>query len=565
MKDIKTKERVNRYIKVLDKKQNMHNMKNTNISQKDGLNEDTTEHNEDPTRHAVDKVIQSHNRTMVLSAYKIIKHKKKSKKGKENEQRENISEELLNTFGANDITNEVEAPLRNYASTHSDSSRDHSTYNSVSEKLGRQHIKNKYNNTDASFQSTPIPDIPIIKTKHSFKHEKAPNTAHEPSYIKSMRSLAIKKLKEKLAEAKQNPIKTVLTMAFSGIKGTANGTRKVIRGIQTIIGLGFSFLLLFVFLLFISIFAYLSYDSGVYTSSKPLSPEVLEYADTVRHYAEQNEIEEYTALLLAIMMQESGGKGTDPMQASECGYNEKYPREPNGITDPDYSIEVGVKNFADCLKKAKAEDPYDMEHIYLALQGYNYGQAYIKWAIDNFGGWTRANAKVYSDQMQAKLNTTGYGDVNYVAHVLQYYHFGDSDIVKIAVAQIGNIGGKPYWSWYGFNNRVEWCACFVSWCADQAGLIDKGLVPKFAYCPTGAQWFIDHNAWRNRTAVPIPGDIIFFDWEGDGITDHVGIVIEVDSQTVYTVEGNSTNDECRKNSYPIGSQYIYGYGSVKSN
>lgn len=89
--------------------------------------------------------------------------------------------------------------------------------------------------------------------------------------------------------------------------------------------------------------------------------------------------------------------------------------------------------------------------------------------------------------MKAKLQVSIYGDPNNVNHVLQYYHIGNNDIVKIALTQLGNVGGKPYWSWYRFSNRVEWCACFVSWCANEAGLIEKGVIPKFAYCPTGIQ------------------------------------------------------------------------------
>lgn len=217
--------------------------------------------------------------------------------------------------------------------------------------------------------------------------------------------------------------------------------------------------------------------------------------------------------------------------------------------------------FADCLKEAKPKDSLDMQKIYLALQGYNYGKAYIPWAITNFNGYTRANAKVFSDEMKAKLQTDIYGDPNYVNHVLQYYHVGNGDIVKVALTQVGNVGGKTFWSWYGFELRVEWCACFVSWCANEAGLLEKGLIPKFAYCPTGIQWFKEHNQWMNREQTPQPGYIIFFDWQGDGISDHVGIVERFENGTIYTIEGNS-NNECRRNSYSVNSEIIAGYGTI---
>lgn len=136
---------------------------------------------------------------------------------------------------------------------------------------------------------------------------------------------------------------------------------------------------------------------------------------------------------------------------------------------------------------------------------------------------------------------------------------GDGEIVTVALSQIGNVGGEPYWSWYGFNSRVEWCACFVSWCANECGYIDAGVIPKFAGCVNGVQWFKDRGQWLDGSAEPVPGMIIFFDWESDGETDHVGIVEKVENGTVYTVEGNS-GDSCRINQYPVGHYQIYGYG-----
>ena len=133
---------------------------------------------------------------------------------------------------------------------------------------------------------------------------------------------------------------------------------------------------------------------------------------------------------------------------------------------------------------------------------------------------------------------------------------GNEAIIELAKAQVGNVGGQPYWSWYGFNSRVEWCACFVSWCIKQAGYSE----PRFAACASqGVPWFKEHGQWAagNYTDVA-PGDVIFFDWDGGG-ADHVGLVIGTDGTNVYTVEGNS-GDACKIKSYPLTSQYIHGYG-----
>ena len=135
------------------------------------------------------------------------------------------------------------------------------------------------------------------------------------------------------------------------------------------------------------------------------------------------------------------------------------------------------------------------------------------------------------------------------------------DIVAVALSQVGNVGGQPYWSWYGFSSRVEWCACFVSWCSDQCGYIESGAMPKHSYCPTGVEWFRSRGQWQDRNSIPAPGTIIYFDWGGDGVADHVGIVESCDGSIVYTIEGNA-NNACKQLSYAVGDRRILGYGSI---
>ena len=139
---------------------------------------------------------------------------------------------------------------------------------------------------------------------------------------------------------------------------------------------------------------------------------------------------------------------------------------------------------------------------------------------------------------------------------------GNGDLVAVAQSQVGNVGGAPYWSWYGFSSRVEWCAIFVSWCVEQCGLLDSGAVPKFSGVGTGVNWFQSRGQWLPGSATPEPGMLIFFKWYGSDslIADHVGIVERVENGRVYTIEGNS-NDMVRRNSYPIGYGEILGYGA----
>lgn len=137
---------------------------------------------------------------------------------------------------------------------------------------------------------------------------------------------------------------------------------------------------------------------------------------------------------------------------------------------------------------------------------------------------------------------------------------GSEGMVEVARSQLGQVGGEPYWSWYGFPSRVEWCAIFVSWVADQNGFIADGRFPKFAGCSVGESWFRSADAWQERGYQPSPGEIIFFDWHGDGFPDHVGIVESSDGSTVYTIEGNWA-DSVHTDAYPINSSQIYGYGT----
>ena len=328
-------------------------------------------------------------------------------------------------------------------------------------------------------------------------------------------------------------------------------------------------LILIPFMAIIGLTSILSGSGDGHSEAAPLSAEVEAYRPMIRLYAAQHGIPEYDDLIAAVMMQESCGQGTDPMQASESGYNTRYPHAPNSITDPEYSIDVGVHTLADVLNMAAVENPIDLDRISLALQGYNFGPGYISWALANYGGYSELNAIEFSDMMAAQYGWAGYGDKAYVSHVLRYYPVGrtfmgegNTAMVAVAQSQIGNVGGEPYWRWWGLDYRVEWCAMFVSWCADQCGYLDAGVLPKMEGVRPYVDWFIERGQWQGRDYKPIPGDIIFFDWESDGLADHIGIVEKVENGIVFTIEGNS-NDSCGERFYAIKSDSIYGYGIIE--
>ena len=365
------------------------------------------------------------------------------------------------------------------------------------------------------------------------------------------------------AKATAEATKTAVRATIAAVKVIIAGTKALI---SALIAGGWVSVVIILIVVLLGCAVSLFGGGGGSNAYTPVSAEVEAYEPLIQKYAKQYGIPEYVELIKAVMMQESGGRGLDPMQAAEGSFNTRYPHEPNGIQDPEYSIQCGVQELKAALISAEVENPIDMEHIKLALQGYNFGNGYISWAKTNYGGYSYTNAVEFSTMQAQRLGWESYGDTQYPAHVLRYYPYGraftsggNQAIVEVALTQLGNEGGQPYWSWYGFDGRVEWCACFVSWCADQCGYLDSGIVPKFAGCVDGANWFKGNGQWQDRNYEPTAGTIIFFDWENDGETDHVGIVEKCENGVVYTVEGNS-GDACRQNQYSVGSSSIYGYG-----
>ena len=404
-----------------------------------------------------------------------------------------------------------------------------------------------------------------IKTQASMQKQQMEKS------LQAMQKARAAQMARKSAQASAESGKAVLQVTGKGSKLSVQGiTAAIQKGVvalekmgKWIAGGGGAFLLAFI--LIAGIIAGAAFSSSS-ENSESLSDEVLAYTSVIQQYASQYGIPEYVSAIQAIMMQESGGRGTDPMQCSESPYNTKFSHSPGSITDSNYSIEVGVQTFADCISQAGCSSPQDMDKLKLAWQGYNYGNGYIRWALQR-GGYTEANALQFSQEQAASHGWSSYGDPEYVPHVMRYYSggslfaglFGNQQIVSVAMGQIGNSGGQKFWSWYGFDSRVEWCACFVSWCADQSGLIESGNVPKFSLCSEGVTWFQGKNKWQSGGTTPSAGMIIFFDWNHDGTSDHVGIVEKCEGGRVYTIEGNSS-DQVRQRTYAVDYGAIMGYG-----
>ena len=438
---------------------------------------------------------------------------------------------------------------------------------------GQKMIKTTARNTEKAVKATAKGTVKT--TEKGIKTAQATSKAAIKTTETSVKTAqavakASAKTAQKAAQAAKATAKATAEATKATVRATIAAVKAIIAGTKALISalIAGGWIAVVIILIVVLLGCAVSLFGGGSGSNAytPVSAEVEAYEPLIQKYAKQYGIPEYVELIKAVMMQESGGSGLDPMQAAEGSFNTRYPHEPNGIKDPEYSIECGVQELKAALISAEVENPIDMEHIKLALQGYNFGNGYISWAKTNYGGYSYANAVEFSTMQAARLGWDSYGDTQYPAHVLRYYPYGraftsggNQAIVEVALTQLGNEGGQPYWSWYGFDGRVEWCACFVSWCADQCGYIESGIIPKFAGCVDGANWFKGNGQWKDRSYEPSTGDIIFFDWEGDGETDHVGIVEKCENGVVYTVEGNS-GDACRQKQYTVGSSSIYGYG-----
>lgn len=575
MADIKTRETVKGTIKTLDKAAIAgQKMKQAYIATKDKAEHSVNTNENTAEEYAADKTEAGIDEIAHKGAYSFDKAGRKGVQ--ETKQNIQSAKEGIQRFKQQRAEKAMNAQKTQGRPTTVGSSSEQTQTSSVIRTLEKPEKMVKQSATSAGKKNIKLAGKEATKTtqrsvktaEHTAKasiktSQQTAKAAQKTAQAKVKASQKAAQAAKKAAKATADTVKATAKAIVAAVKAIIAGTKALVAAIAA--GGWIAVLIIMIVVLFgaaVAMFGGGS-DSNSYT---PVSAEVEAYEPIIQKYAKEYGIPEYVELIKAVMMQESGGRGLDPMQAAEGSFNTKYPHEPNGIKDPEYSIQCGVQELKAALTSAEVESPIDMEHIKLALQGYNFGNGYISWAKSKYGGYSYANAVEFSTQQAQRLGWDSYGDTQYPAHVLRYYPYGraftaggNQAIVEVALTQLGNQGGQPYWSWYGFNSRVEWCACFVSWCADQCGYIESGLVPKFAGCVDGANWFKSNGKWQDRTYEPKTGDIIFFDWEGDGTTDHVGIVEKCENGTVYTVEGNS-GDACKQRQYTVGSSNIYGYG-----
>ena len=607
MADIKTRDAVRGTIKTLDKAAVAgERMKSAYAKTKDKAEQGYYAEENSPTEYAADKVSHASGRIRDEGIHQFnkqgqkntqitkenigkakdkiadFKAKRAKKAAEQKTMRNKAGQNAMRTMGQDGLQEIQGTASRPAVSATSAASAKTETPQTAANSLiktrqqGKRTIKTTARNAERTVKTTAKGTVKA--TEKGVKTAKATSktaikTTEQTAKAAQKTAKASAKAAQKAAQTAKVTAKATAEATKATVKATIAAVKAIIAGtkalISALIAGGWIAIVIIIIVVLLGCAVSLFGGGSDSTSYTPVSAEVEAYTPLIQKYAKQYGIPEYVELIKAVMMQESGGKGSDPMQAAEGSFNKKYPHEPNGIKDPEYSIECGVQELKAALVSAEVENPIDMERIKLALQGYNFGNGYISWAKTNYGGYSYANAVEFSAMQAARLGWEKYGDTQYPAHVLRYYPYGraftsggNQAIVEVALTQLGNEGGQPYWSWYGFDGRVEWCACFASWCADQCGYLESGIIPKFSLCSDGVDWFKGKGQWLDKNYEPQAGDIIFFDWGNDGSIDHVGIVEKCENGTVYTVEGNS-GDACRQQSYPVGSSSIYGYGCPK--
>ena len=601
MADIKTRDAVKGTIKTLDKAAIAgRRMKSAYAKTKDKAEQGYYAEENSPTEYAADKVSHASGRIKDEGIHQFnkqgqknaqitrenigkakdkiadFKAKRAKKAAEQKTMRNKAGQNAMRTIrqdGLQEIQGTASRPAVSAAPVKTETPQTAANSLIKTRQQGKRTIKTTARNAEKTVKTTAKGTVKA--TEKGVKTAKATSktaikTTEQTAKAAQKTAKASAKAAQKAAQTAKVTAKATAEATKATVKATIAAVRAIIAGtkalISALIAGGWIAIVIILIVVLLGCAVSLFGGGSDSTSYTPVSAEVEAYTPLIQKYAKQYGIPEYVELIKAVMMQESGGKGSDPMQAAEGSFNKKYPHEPNGIKDPEYSIECGVQELKSALVSAEVENPIDMERIKLALQGYNFGNGYISWAKTNYGGYSYANAVEFSAMQAQRLGWEKYGDTQYPAHVLRYYPYGraftsggNQAIVEVALTQLGNEGGQPYWSWYGFGGRVEWCACFTSWCADQCGYLESGIIPKFSLCSDGVNWFKGKGQWQDRSYEPTAGNIIFFDWDGDGTIDHVGIVEKSENGVVYTVEGNS-GDVCKQKQYAVGSSVIYGYG-----
>lgn len=430
-------------------------------------------------------------------------------------------------------------------------------------------IKTKSSEKIKSDSSRPIKaSQKIVKTKIKVTENTA-ETSHKAAKAAERAAKRSAQRAKAISEAAKKSSKAVIAATKAAVKAMASLVEAIVAG-------GWIAVVIIVFICLIGLI--LSSSFGVFFSSeesdgRPMNIAIQEINEEYLERIESiKELNEYDVLEL------SGSKAVWPevlsVYAVKIAMDKDDPQEVVTLTAEKEEMlrevfwEMNSISFDSVTEEIKQIVETDDGEGHIIEEEVTELQTTLLIRVDHKSAEEMAAELDFTDEQITQLNLLlDEKNAELWLAVLYGVYGKDEQIVAVALSQVGNVGGQPYWSWYGFGSRVEWCACFVSWCANECGYIENGIIPKFASCATGINWFKSRGQWTDGNITPVPGMLIFFDWDEpngaagpqDGIADHVGIIERIENGQVYTVEGNS-GDRCVKTSYPIGWYEIYGYG-----
>lgn len=535
MADIKTKKRSP--VKTLDKiLNNSTKIKSKVIATNDNIKNVNNPENENQIEYATNRVINTTNLVINKNINEFNKYGKKA--FKETIQNIDTGKERIKAFK-----------------------------NKVAKNKEKEVIKNNFNNVKSS-----------IKTKNILTNKKWNNTINS-KMIKSSKNIAEQTEKNAtlVAKVSKKATQRIKATAEASIKATKTTIQAFIKAIKLMISAmkaltmfliagGWVMVLIIVVICMIGflttsifgIFFSNEYESNSKSMIQVVNELNSEFINKITSIQQENPYDEFDIqgsradwkeiLAVYVAKYSNGNYQTEMMSLDEDKINEirKVFWDMNEIT---------------FTKDVTTEEKIIIHLTWTEHKTITHTKLHIK--ITQKSAEEMANIYLFNNLQREQLNELLKDDYISMWTNVIYGSNGSFDIVAVAQSQVGNVGGQPYWSWYGFESRVEWCATFVSWCANECGYIENGIIPKFAGCESeGVAWFKACSLWQEAGYSPKPGDIIFFDWADshDGHADHVGIVKKVENGRVYTIEGNS-NDMCREKNYDINSSEIRGYGT----
>lgn len=508
MPDIKTK--VRGTVKTLDKTVNTSNkIKSNFISAKDKLeNTYNPVENENEVEYASNKINNAINITTRKGLSKFDEVGQKSVRTT----KQNIQNSI-------EKTNEIKNKIIKSKQQHLAKNRIKQTTKQISKKSTKKAIKSSAKTSGKYIKSATKTGGKAIKTSENVI-KTTQKTAKATAKAAQRTAKAVKAAAQATAKATKATIKAVIATIKAMIAAIKGLIALLMAGgwIVVVIVIVICMIALLINSIF-GIFFSNDYEQNNKSMTQVISELNTEFMNKITTIQKENPYEEYD-------IEGKRADWKDVLAVYVAKYsNGDYKTEMMSLDDK--KIEELKKIFWDMNEVSFTKDSWTEQKVIYHLswtehKTIEHTKLHIK--ITSKNAQDMASKYMFSEKTREIMNELLKDEFLTMWSSVIYGSHGNSNIVEVARSQLGNVGGQPYWSWYGFNSRVEWCATFVSWCANECGYIESGIIPKFAGCEAeGVAWFKACGLFQEKGYIPKTGDIIFFDWKDkhDGHADHV--------------------------------------------